>query len=223
MLRRLFLCLLLLPAPLALAQGDALSLNPATSVAPSPRTPAVGVDTPYRIVLLRKSLRNALSLPLVEGSTTYFTPARVRGKRADDTALDDPSDIELVKDAALHEAALKDGYRYLEALLIAQPVQYFRDRQGQVEYAAINGSDPCVASLLLLPSFYKRFEPVFGRGFRVVAPDQFTLFLFPAEGNTLDQFTRPLAEQYADSSYPVSLEVFEIGEKGVKVVGELPR
>lgn len=219
-----FLCLTLaLPA-----QENALNLDP--TAAPKP-VEAVKVDAPsnWRLILVPRALRKPFSKPLVEGGQAYVTLARVLTAEDANTALDEPGDVRPLTTQDLSKFDVdrlemeKLGREYLEALLIKQPVQYFRDKKGLVEYAAINGADPSIAALLTLPSFYKRFEPVFGPGFRAVAPDQFTIYLFPAAGDTLSQFARPLADQFHDSAYPVSLEIFEVGETGLKVLGELPR
>ena len=214
---------------LAGAQENALEL---TTSSPPPAAPeAVKVDSVsnWRLVLLPFALRKPFSKPLVEGGSAYVTPAHVLTAADIDTALDEPGDVVPISkkeyDSLNVDTATVErlGTDYLKALLIKQPVQYFRDRKGLVEYAAINGADPCIASLMLLPDFYTRFEPVFGTGFRVVAPDQFTLYLFPAEGDTINEFTRPLADQFHDSPHPVSLEIYQFTEKGIGIVAELPR
>lgn len=94
-----------------------------------------------------------------------------------------------------------------------------RDPNQVVEYAAITSDDPLTATMILSPDFLKKFKDVFGPTILVAIPNRFTVYVFPGQASEYKAFAPMVLQAYQDSAYPVSLEVFEISEDGMRAVG----
>jgi hypothetical protein len=94
-----------------------------------------------------------------------------------------------------------------------------RDRRKVVEYGVLESENVPVAATVLAPEFWTRFEGVFGPKMRVVIPNRQTVYIFPDLVGDLQTYT-PMVMQAWRSRHPkVSLEVFEVTEKGLRAIG----
>lgn len=98
-----------------------------------------------------------------------------------------------------------------------------RDHREIVLYAIIADEDPFLTSALLSPKFYGRFRETLGDRILVVLLERNRIYLFPATGGTLEEFSPSLVEEYRRARFPVSLEIFLLDREGFRVVGELER
>jgi hypothetical protein len=97
--------------------------------------------------------------------------------------------------------------------------QLIRDHNKVVQYATISSEDPLTATMVLSPDFLKRFKDIFGATILVAIPNRFTVFVFPSATADYKNYTQLILEAYHQSAYPVSLELFEISQDGIKAIG----
>jgi|GEM_PF-421138 len=98
-----------------------------------------------------------------------------------------------------------------------------RDHRGIALYAIIADEDPFLTSAILSPKLRERFEESLGDRIHALLLERNRIYLFPATGGSLADFGPALVEQYRQSQFPVSLEIFLIDRSGFRVVGELER
>jgi hypothetical protein len=97
--------------------------------------------------------------------------------------------------------------------------ELIRDSHKVVQYAAITSDDPLTATMILSPDFLKKFKDIFGPAVLVAAPNRYTVFVFPELASEYKDYAPMVLRAYEDSAYPVSLEVFEISDAGIKAIG----
>jgi hypothetical protein len=94
-----------------------------------------------------------------------------------------------------------------------------RDVHKVVQYADITSEDPLTATMILSPDFLKKFKDIFGPTVLVAVPNRFTVFVFPALASDYQEFAPMILRAYQDSAWPVSLEVFQVSDAGIKAIG----
>ena len=88
-----------------------------------------------------------------------------------------------------------------------------------MQYAVLQSDKIPVAATVIAPEFWRRFEEVFGPKMRVVMPNRHTVYVFPDLESNLDQYS-PMVIRAWRSRWPkVSLEVFQLSERGLQAVG----
>ena len=118
------------------------------------------------------------------------------------------------------DATVQATTRKLAAQWLAQlKPEFVRNKQKVVQYARLQSDTLPVAATVLAPEFWRQFEEVFGPKMRVVIPNRQTVFVFPELESDLDQFSRLAIEAWRSRWPKVSLEVFELSEKGLRAVG----
>jgi hypothetical protein len=109
----------------------------------------------------------------------------------------------------------------LARLLLETPIEH-SDIDG-VRLGHFVSSLPFKSALMLAPNLRQRVEPLIGWPLYAVAPARDFLFLWAAKhadftgrvgGVVVDEFTK--------SPYPISTEVFEISDGGIKAIGAFP-
>lgn len=101
--------------------------------------------------------------------------------------------------------------------------EFVRDKNKILESAYLHSEDPLTATVVLSPEFYGQFAKDFGPNFLVAIPNRFSVYVFPALASKYRDYAQRVLQEYAGSSYPVSLEVFELGENGLKAIGTYER
>lgn len=101
--------------------------------------------------------------------------------------------------------------------------EFVRDAHDVVVYAVIRGEDPFLSSILLSENFLPTFKKTMGETVRVVILDRQVIYVFPGLGGKLDGYGSALAEEYQATRQPVSLEIFQVSNKGFKVIGTIER
>ncbi len=89
-----------------------------------------------------------------------------------------------------------------------------------VLYAALNSDDPLTGTMILSPDFLKRFKDIFGSTIIVAIPNRFTVYVFPGLASDYKDYSTLVMQAYYNSTYPVSLELFQISPAGIKAIGE---
>jgi hypothetical protein len=100
--------------------------------------------------------------------------------------------------------------------------EYVRNRKKIIEYAALRSDKPIVATAVLAPGFRALFAETLGPDILVVVPNQHTAFVFPKLASTYRDYAAMVQQAYRDTSHPVSMEVFEITERGLQAIGVYP-
>ena len=120
---------------------------------------------------------------------------------------------------------LKEFYKKAEktADAVAEAIepQLMRDSRDVVEYALIESDDVFLSSALTSKRFLPRFKETLGNELRVIVVDRHILYVFPAVGAKLEAYAPAIADIYRSTQFPGSLEVFEVTEKGYKVLGSI--
>ena len=98
--------------------------------------------------------------------------------------------------------------------------ELFRDTHKVVQYARIDSDKVPASATVLAPEFWKHFEGIFGPKMRVVMPNRSTVFVFPDVAIDLDAYTKMVMRAWRSREAKVSLEVFELSEKGLRAIGQ---
>ena len=95
-----------------------------------------------------------------------------------------------------------------------------RDARKIIQYAHFNSENPLTASIFISPEFPKRFESTLGKELYVAVPDRFNVFVFSKHSDAIEKMAVKMAHLHKEALYPVSREVFELTEEGIRVVGK---
>lgn len=96
---------------------------------------------------------------------------------------------------------------------------YTRNRKKIIEFAEVRSERPIVATAVLAAGFRALFEETLGPSILVVVPNQQTAFVFPKLASSYRDYSDMVYRAYRETSHPVSLELFELSEKGIESVG----
>jgi hypothetical protein len=97
--------------------------------------------------------------------------------------------------------------------------RYERDAKKVIVYAALESRKPIVASAVLAPKFLESFKDTLGDTVLVVVPNRFTAFVFPKLASRYAEYSPMVFRAYRDTSWPVSVEVFEVSGEGWRCIG----
>jgi hypothetical protein len=97
--------------------------------------------------------------------------------------------------------------------------RYERDAKKVIVYAALESSKPIVAGAVLAPKFLETFKDTIGDTVLVVVPNRYTAFVFPKLASRYTEYAPMIFRAYRDTSWPVSVEVFEVSAQGWRGVG----
>jgi hypothetical protein len=94
-----------------------------------------------------------------------------------------------------------------------------RGKNKVVEYARLQSDKVPLCAAVLTPEFARQFEEIFGPKPLVVIPNRYTIFIFPALAGKHERFAPLILAAWHSRAPKVSLEVFELGDKGLRAVG----
>jgi hypothetical protein len=98
-------------------------------------------------------------------------------------------------------------------------VEYTRNRNKVIQYATLRSERGLLPAMLLTPKFLAQFEETLGPTILLVIPNRFTAFAFPKLVSNYRDYSTSVLDAYRATSYPVSLEVFELSKEGLQAVG----
>ena len=82
---------------------------------------------------------------------------------------------------------------------------------------------PTKASLILAPNLREVLAPVLGWPLMAVVPDRDFLYLWDARhADFVQRVGGVVAREYSRASYPISTEVYEISDQGIRAIGAFP-
>ena len=180
--------------------------------------PAVSAD--YCVLPEPSFMRHPVSQPIPYAKQTVLVPARFGPADPEPVILDRASFERLgFAWSDLLRAARRRASHHLQTLAPT----YERDRHRVIECVVFRSPNPLTASILLAPEFPRLLEGALGPSPRVLVPNRNTVYAFPALAGRLDRYAEGIAIEFKDAAYPVSLEVFELGQNGLRAVGALAR
>jgi hypothetical protein len=94
-----------------------------------------------------------------------------------------------------------------------------RGKHKVIEYVELTSDRGLMASAVLAPFFLESFEEILGPAVLLVVPNRFTAYVFPRLASHYEEYAGMAIEAYRESTYPVSLEVFEITREGLHAFG----
>ena len=125
-------------------------------------------------------------------------------------------DWSVTEDALIRRAA-----ENLNAALRSATLQ--SDQVDDVQVAFIASALPFKAALILAPDFRAFVEPTLGWPLFAVAPARDFLYLWNAQHREFaSRLGHVVVKEFTHSAYPLSAEVFELGDKGLRAIGEYP-
>lgn len=100
--------------------------------------------------------------------------------------------------------------------------EYVRNRKKVLEYAVVKSTKPIVATAVLAPGFRALFAETLGPDILVVVPSKDIAFVFPKLASTYKEFAPMVQQAYRDANDRVSMEVFEMTDRGMQAIGVYP-
>jgi len=97
--------------------------------------------------------------------------------------------------------------------------RYERDARKSIIYAALESDRPVVSCAVLAPGFLGLWKDSLGEKVLVVVPNQSTAFIFPRLASDYLSYAPMVLRANRESTYPVSLEVFEVSFTGWRCLG----
>lgn len=94
-----------------------------------------------------------------------------------------------------------------------------RDSRGTVELVRYVSESPLTATCLFTQAFRDNLEDTLGLPFYAAAPSRSVILAFAKSGGDPPSIRSLAQGLFNDSIYPASLEIFEVGKDGVRVVG----
>ncbi len=105
------------------------------------------------------------------------------------------------------------------AFLDSLKAEIHRDSDGIVEYVALHSDRPLVVACAITPAFQQMFSDLLGPEFLAIIPNRFLVYAFPKLASDFQDYAPMIFRAYKATPYPVSLEVFEVGQSGIKAIG----
>jgi hypothetical protein len=119
------------------------------------------------------------------------------------------------------EDASQLGFAHLADELLAAEVEY--DEIDGVRLGYLSTQLAFKASLLLAPNLKAVVSPHLGWPLLAVCPDRDFLYLWSAEHQDfIGRVGGVVVEQFQESAYPLSTEVFRVDDDGLKAIGAFP-
>ena len=102
-------------------------------------------------------------------------------------------------------------------------IGFKRDKRNIIECAELQSATPLVSSAVLAPGFASRFSETLGDSLLLTVPSRNKAFVFPKFGPDISRYSDMILNIYRESTYPVSVEVFELRGNSLRCVGILER
>ena len=98
-------------------------------------------------------------------------------------------------------------------------IGFKRDRRKVIEYAELTSAEGLVASGVLAPELGPTFSDTLGDVLLFVVPSRNRAFVFPQLAPDVSRYSGLVWEAYRESSFPVSVELFEWRKGIIRAVG----
>ena len=161
-------------------------------------------------------MQHEVSFSFSGAKNTVLAPARLG-----ETGVEFPT-VGAWTAAGLNE----EGVRKVTARIASEwlrhvKVEWVRNSKNVVEYAVLRSEKFPVCVTVFAPEFRKQFDDVFGPKVMIVMPNRQTVLVFPALAVDLSEYAQMILEAWRSPSAKVSLEVFELSDRGLKAGGRI--
>ena len=157
-----------------------------------------------------------VSFPLKGAKDTVLAPARMG-----ESGVEFPTVAAWNAGALSEEMVRKVTAKFALEWLKHVKVEFVRDRKNVVEFGVLRSDKLPVCVTVFAPEFRKQFEDIFGPKVMVVIPNRQTVFVFPGVAVDFSEHAPMIIEAWRSAAPKVSLEVFELGERGLRATGRI--
>jgi hypothetical protein len=161
-------------------------------------------------------MEHEVSFSLSGAKNTVLAPARIG-----ETGVEFPTVAAWEAGGLSEETVRKVTARFASEWLRHTKVEWVRNRKNVVEYAVMRSDKFPASAIVFAPEFLRQFEDVFGPKVMLVIPNRQTVFVFPGVAVDFSEYAAMILEAWRSPSAKVSLEVFELGERGLKATGRI--
>lgn len=175
---------------------------------------ANAIEPGFRMWLEAKFLGAPVSVPVANADRTIWATGRW-----EDDQLAVYAKKDWVKLGLRWEVFEKEAREKASEDLKTLNLVYKRDKKMVIEYAELTSSEGVASSVLFSPEFGKRFEDTLGEVLLFAIPSRTRLFVFPQLGTDISRYSSLVWSAYRETSYPVSVEVFEWRKGSIRAVG----
>lgn len=173
-----------------------------------------GADPAWRLLIEPKFMPHEVSYPIASSERTVLVPALL--KDGEPVCMSQREFKALaVNQKDFTRAALENASAELGKLT----PEFTRNRKDVIEYATLTSASPLTASTVLAPDFLKKFADTLGPKIILAIPNRYTVYIFPALASHYQDYASMVGEAYRATSYPVSMEAYELSEKGLRAIG----
>lgn len=114
-----------------------------------------------------------------------------------------------------------DAERTAAGVFAAIAPRFVRDKNGVIEYAALESKNPLTASCVLAPGFAEKFADTLGPDLLVALPNRYQLLVFSRQDQAFQKIGEYIISGYLGSNYPVSREIFSLQNGKLRSLGVL--
>ena len=112
------------------------------------------------------------------------------------------------------------AHKNLDAILDKTNIE-FSEMDGQF-IGFIEAHEPYKASLILSKKLKQKVSAKIGWPIYAVAPARDFVYLFSKDGGLVNRVGSVVVEEFKNSGYPISAEVWELSDDGIEAIGEFP-
>ena len=161
-------------------------------------------------------MAHEISFPLSGAKNTVLAPARMG-----EGGVEFPTVAAWTAAGLDEETVRKVTVRFASEWLRHVKVEWVRNSKNVVEYAALRSDKFPVCVTVFAPEFRKQLEDVFGPKLMLVIPNRQTVFVFAGIGVDFSEYAPMILEAWRSPAAKVSIEVFELSERGLKAAGRI--
>ena len=161
-------------------------------------------------------MQHEVSFPLSGAKNTVLAPARMG-----ESGVEFPTVAVWEAGALNKEIVRKVTAKFASEWLRHVKVEFVRDRKNVVEFGVLRSDKLPVCATIFAPEFLKQFEDVFGPKVLLVIPNRQTVFVFPGVAVDFSEYAPMILEAWRSAAPKVSLEVFELGARGLRATGRI--
>jgi hypothetical protein len=116
-------------------------------------------------------------------------------------------------------ASNKKSLDHARRLLATVSPEIIRDSNGVISALRVEGTDPTLSSILLLPDLGNRYADLLGPDCYFAVPNRRTILFFPRLAVDIQAFAPLVHSLYHNDPWPISTEIFEIADGHLRACG----
>lgn len=161
-------------------------------------------------------MQHEVSFPFSGAKNTVLAPARLG-----EAGVEFPT-VAAWSAAGLDEEAVRKVTAHIASEWLRHvKVEWVRNTKNVVEYAVLRSEKLPVCVTAFAPEFRKQFEDILGPKVMVVIPNRQTVLIFPGVAVDFAEYAPIILEAWSSPAAKVSLEVFELSERGLRATGRI--